>query len=90
MYRALIRITKENEIIDEYYFSDDDKGTLLLNATSWFLGYVKGVADFTTFQLQMPCVMSIDGYHVWGRKVDFKIELLNENDEIIKDIESII
>lgn len=91
MYRAKVRVKKDTQIVDEYYFSDDDKGKLLLCATSWFLGYLRGILDFgkgTT--LYMPCVMSIDGYHAWSKDGHMTVELLNENNEIITNEESII
>ena len=90
MYKAKIEIKNGNEIVDTYYFSDDDKGKLLLCATSWFLGYVKGYADTGVKMLYQPCCSSLDGYQAWDKEHKFTMKLLNANGEIIKDINTII
>lgn len=90
MYKAQIVIKNGNEIIDQYYFSDNDKGKLLLCATSWFLGYLRGKLDAQPMTLQMPCVMSIDGYHAWSKSGNYTIKLVNAEGEIIRNIDSII
>ena len=90
MYKAKIRITYKDIIEDDYYFSDEDKGKLLLCATSWFLGYIRGLLDAgKALTIEMPSVMSIDGYQAWT-KDGKRYRLLNTKNEIIKNIDSII
>ena len=89
MYKAKIIIKEEGIIKDQYFFSDQDKGNLLLCATSWFLGYVRAFADYSEVRLTMPCVMSIDGYKVWSDNNRYTLELVNAEGEIITDINSI-
>ena len=88
MYRVKIRIRKENQIIDEYWFSSDDKQLLMLSATSWFQGYVRAIGDFSNVRLTIPCVMSIDGYMAWGNV--YKMELLNTDNRVVANINDII
>lgn len=90
MYKAQIVIKNGNEIVDQYYFSGDDKGKLLLCATNWFLGYLRGKLDAQPMTLQMPCVMSIDGYQAWSNSGNYTIKLVNAEGEIITNIDSII
>jgi hypothetical protein len=88
MYKAKVRIKKENQIIDEYWFSADNKQSLLLSATSWFQGYLRAIGDFSHVRLTVPCVMSIDGYMAWNET--YKLELMNTEGKVVTNIESII
>lgn len=90
MYRARIEIKKENVIVDTYYFSDDDKGKLLLCATSWFLGYVKGYADAYNRTLYHPCSPSMDGFQAWDKEHKLTMKLLNVYGDVIAGIDNII
>lgn len=90
MYKAKIRVTYKDIIEDEYYFSYDDKGELLLCATSWFLGYIQGLSDGgKALTIEMPGVMSIDGYQAWT-KDGKRYRLLNANGDVIKNLDDII
>ena len=88
MYKAKVRIRKQNQIIDKYFFSGDTKGDTYLSATSWFLGYLDAIRDFSHISLMKPEVMSIDGFMAWNEC--YKLELLNANGEVVTKIESII
>ena len=90
MFKAKIQIKKNEIIKDEYFFSDDDKGKLLLCATSWFLGYVRGIADCHVLpNLMQPHVPSLDGYQAWSEN-GYTIRLLNSEGNIIANENDII
>lgn len=89
-YRVNLTVKKDNQIVDEYSFTDESKEKLYICATSWFHGYIRAIGDFSRVQLNVPYVPSMDGYQAWSGNNYYTIKLTNANGDIMTDINSII
>lgn len=89
-YRVNLTVKKDNQIVDEYSFTDESKEKLYTCATSWFHGYIRAIGDFSRVKLSVPYVPSMDGYQAWSGNNYYTIRLTNANGDIVTDINSII
>lgn len=90
MFKAKIQVKQNDKVKWEYLFSDTTKDGLFKTVTNYFHGYINAMGDFSKMTLNIPSVMSLDGYHAWSNGSGYTIQLLNDQDQIITTVNDII